>query len=60
MTRYALSQDETNDDALRSNERAQAEDRYYDEHPQPFLDRVAEVGRLMAEFHRDFTKNNPF
>ena len=60
MTRYQPSQDEFNDEALKSHRRAEEEQHYYDEHPQEFLDRVAEVGRLMAEAHRDFTKNNPF
>ena len=58
--RYQPSQDETNDEALRSNERAQSEERYFDEHPQEFLDEVGKVGRALAEFHRDFTNWSPF
>ena len=60
MTRYQPSKDEFNDEALKSHRRAEEEQHYFDEHPQAFLDHVAEVGRLMAEFHRDFTKKAPF
>ena len=60
MTRYQPSRDETNDEALRSNERAQSEERYYDEHPQEFLDRVGEVGRDLRDFHDEFMKKSQF
>ena len=60
MTRYEPTFDEVQEEALRSEQRGQAEDRYYDEHPQTFLDRVGEVGRMMEEAHREFTKKAPF
>ena len=54
--RYEPSQDEVQAEALKSQCRADAEDRYYDEHPQTFLDRVGEVGRELEEAHREFNK----
>ena len=58
--RYEPSQDEVQAEALKSQCRADAEDRYYEEHPQPFLDRVGEVGRDLEQFHNEFTKKAPF
>ena len=60
MTRYEPSFDDVQAEALKSQCRADAEDRYYEEHPQTFLDRVGEVGRELEEFHRDYTKQSPF
>ena len=45
---------DTQEEALRSQRRAEAEDE------QPFLDRVAEVGRELEEFNKEFTKKSPF
>ena len=58
--RYEPTRDEVQEEALKSQCRAEAEDRYYEEHPQSFLDRVGEVGRELAEFHREFTEKAPF
>ena len=58
--RYEPTRDEVQAEALKSQCRADAEDRYYEEHPQTFLDRVGEVGRELEEFHREFTKKAPF
>ena len=58
--RYEPTIDEVQAEALRSEQRGQAEDRYYEEHPQPFLDRVGEVGRDLEQFHNEFTNTAPF
>ena len=60
MTRYEPTIDEVQAEALKSQCRADAEDRYFEEHPQPFLDKVGEVGRELEEAHRAFTKKAPF
>ena len=60
MTRYQPSQDETNDEALKSQCRQDSEDRYYDEHQQTDLDRIGEVGRELRDFHDEFMKKAQF
>ena len=60
MSRYEPSRKEVNDSYWRSKRREEAEDRYYQEHPQTFLERLGEVGWEVQEFHREFTKRSPF
>jgi len=58
--RYAPTFKETQDEADRSHARNEAEERYYEEHPQEFLDRVGEVGRELRDFHDEFMKKAQF